>query len=153
NIKSTLSLATNQAELTNEDLFLLPLNLRPPSLRRDHWHPFLILDSFSNHQITKDLLDLLHKYDTPIPRHHRTQDPIMTKLCALTKALNALPSILKEKEINAHWEYMELKDQFNSQSLVMFPSNVFHHKLKLKRPAYYDRIKEYWESKSSVSTA
>ncbi|KAJ3372686.1 hypothetical protein GGF31_001711 [Allomyces arbusculus] len=150
NLKSTLTVVTRSNSIRAKEMQTLPLNLRPPTFRPDHWTKVLSLTGFSTDEHADRALGKIKAYDLPIPRDHRAKgyDPVKGKILAVAKALDEVKARgARLPPLTAQWERLDLKDVVKDQQML-WPAEVTHQVIPTKTPAYVKRIDEAWGEKA-----
>ncbi|KAI9175866.1 hypothetical protein H9P43_006230 [Blastocladiella emersonii ATCC 22665] len=156
NAKNTLTLVTRDAALGPQHMHQLPLNLRPPTFRRDHWTPFLVIDSLPSPKAANTLVARIAYHATPVGRDHRAVNPVEDKVVAAARALEDLVvrgDIKGEDSPRATWERMDLQGVAVANK-VMWPGRVRHEPMSPKKEKpYLARVEAAWREKGAFGAA
>ncbi|KAI9224350.1 hypothetical protein BC828DRAFT_373692 [Blastocladiella britannica] len=128
-------------------MLALPLNLRPPNYRRDHWTPYARVTT-PTAAIAAALEKGVTHHARTYGRDHRSFDPVADKVAALAKSLDDLASrgVLHEEVVIA-WE----TDQQKNHALdakVLWPAQVRHERLAHPEKRYTKRVEDAWQEKA-----
>ncbi|KAL7747601.1 hypothetical protein RI367_007042 [Sorochytrium milnesiophthora] len=176
NLTSTLTIVSTKSRLTADDVMRLPLRVRPPGFRPDHWVAVVRFNNIPSEFKAQQLRDLLleHRDRAGTPRDHLTRDPVQTTVTAAAEALRDIdeqeiararasatatpdakaPTKLRgnlwgESKVVAQWERLELADSVREQQLL-WPRWMVHENMREQThlSRWSKRVKNVWEQEA-----